>query len=660
MPTNNLSIIVEAEVKQAAAEIEALAKSVGVDLKKGESVIIQFEAAIKQLEKTTKASTTPEDLIKNANALKQLNDAFNQVKNPIAAFGKSTTVASAGVTTIAKQTPNATNALTNFGRVIQDAPFGIIGIANNIDPLIASFQQLSKQSGGTGSALKALGSAFLGPAGIAIGVSAVTSALIAFGPQIKAFFAKTSESEKAATAFAESMKELTEATDKFSSAANSLAGKDLASINALIGGISNLNTSQKERIFFVDELQKKYPAYFGSLSKEEILAGQTADAYKRLTVDIIAASKARAAQDVLSKIASQQLALEEQKALLAAETEKKIAGAKTGSITFTGSSTGTGTSTTTVTAEEKKAQALAGQAAKLGVINIEYDKLNKQAAFYTKFVTDASGATARLGEKVTGAAKATKDLSKSTIAVKELTAAEKENAAFLASVIPLRQADLTVQRATTAEIERATLALKEKRKAEALGKFGAGLAPEIIDPNKGFAAAKVVQEAAAATAAETAQLKLLEEQGAKAQLAFSLLSPAIDGVFNALSNGDDPLKALGQSIKQLIVQLIKAVVQAAILSAIMNAIAPGAGAASGGGFLNLLKGFIGGGRATGGPTMPNTPYLVGENGPEIMTPGAGVITPMGQGGGTLTTAVSGNQLLFILNQAQSNRRNNFG
>ena len=34
----------------------------------------------------------------------------------------------------------ATNALTNLSRVAQDAPYGFIGIANNLNPLLESFQ----------------------------------------------------------------------------------------------------------------------------------------------------------------------------------------------------------------------------------------------------------------------------------------------------------------------------------------------------------------------------------------------------------------------------------------------------------------------------------------------------------------------------------------
>lgn len=103
--------------------------------------------------------------------------------------------------------------LTNFGRVIQDAPFGILGIANNIDPLISSFQNLKKETGSTGGALKALVSGLAGPAGIAIAVSAVTSLLIAFGPKISKAFGG---GEKDLAKFNDKINELTKATIKYS------------------------------------------------------------------------------------------------------------------------------------------------------------------------------------------------------------------------------------------------------------------------------------------------------------------------------------------------------------------------------------------------------------------------------------------------------------
>ena len=57
----------------------------------------------------------------------------------------------------------AANALTNLGRVAQDAPFGFIGIQNNLNPLLESFQRLKAESGSTGGALKALAGSIITP-----------------------------------------------------------------------------------------------------------------------------------------------------------------------------------------------------------------------------------------------------------------------------------------------------------------------------------------------------------------------------------------------------------------------------------------------------------------------------------------------------------------
>jgi len=76
-----------------------------------------------------------------------------------------------------RQLPNtsnqATNALTNLSRVAQDAPYGFIGIANNLNPLLESFQRLQKESGSASSALKAMAQGLMGPAGIGLALGAV-------------------------------------------------------------------------------------------------------------------------------------------------------------------------------------------------------------------------------------------------------------------------------------------------------------------------------------------------------------------------------------------------------------------------------------------------------------------------------------------------------
>lgn len=72
---------------------------------------------------------------------------------------------------------NAGNTLTQFSRIAQDAPFGIIGIGNNITATAESFSYLKQQTGSTGGALKALASSIAGTGGILLGVSLLTTGL---------------------------------------------------------------------------------------------------------------------------------------------------------------------------------------------------------------------------------------------------------------------------------------------------------------------------------------------------------------------------------------------------------------------------------------------------------------------------------------------------
>lgn len=102
--------------------------------------------------------------VKNVN--KTVKETGKQVSS---SFGKSSTQAIGGTT----------SAVINFNRVIQDAPFGIIGVANNLDPLAQSFQNLRAQTGSArGALMTLLRSAFTGPGALITAVSLAGSALI--------------------------------------------------------------------------------------------------------------------------------------------------------------------------------------------------------------------------------------------------------------------------------------------------------------------------------------------------------------------------------------------------------------------------------------------------------------------------------------------------
>lgn len=133
------------------------------------------------------------------------------------------------------KTTQATNlAMLDAGRILQDLPYGIRGVANNIDPMIQSFQRLQKQTGGNKQALKALLGSLTGPAGIAIGVSAVTSLLVAFGPQIKDFFSNFGEGAKDVERANEEIEKLFSVTKDLSNSAGLTEIEGLKGVEGLL------------------------------------------------------------------------------------------------------------------------------------------------------------------------------------------------------------------------------------------------------------------------------------------------------------------------------------------------------------------------------------------------------------------------------------------
>jgi hypothetical protein len=84
-----------------------------------------------------------------------------------------------------------------------------------------------------------------------------------------------------------------------------------------------------------------------------------------------------------------------------------------------------------------------------------------------------------------------------------------------------------------------------------------------------------------------------------------------------------------KTLDTLIVDLVKMVAEMYILSSLKNEFGAGAG------ITKFFSSFFGGGRASGGSVTAGTPYLVGENGPEIFNPStSGSIIPNSALGGS--------------------------
>jgi len=144
-------------------------------LQKAENLLKQFEAALK------KAT--------NVGEINYLNNSIKTLNTTISNLGQQ-------MNKVGRPAGDATNALSNLSRVAQDAPYGFIGIANNLNPLLESFQRLSKESGSSAKALQSMVAGLTGPAGIGLALGVVSSLAVTFSDEIASFFKGPTEKLK--------------------------------------------------------------------------------------------------------------------------------------------------------------------------------------------------------------------------------------------------------------------------------------------------------------------------------------------------------------------------------------------------------------------------------------------------------------------------------
>jgi hypothetical protein len=231
--------------------------------------------------------------------IKDAKNNLNQLKTTVRDTGQS-------FTGMAPKVANGGNALMQFSRIAQDAPFGIIGIGNNITATVESFAQLKNATGSTGGALKALGSSLLGSGGILLGVSLLTTGLTLLA---QSGLSVSDVISKITGNFNEFEKALSKANEE----AVKSSAAEISGLNALVSASSNVNLSMKDRLTAVNELQKTYPGYFGNLSKEQILNGDVKTAVEGVTQALIAKAKAQAFTAELVKLSQEEFKLEEEK-----------------------------------------------------------------------------------------------------------------------------------------------------------------------------------------------------------------------------------------------------------------------------------------------------------------------------------------------------------
>lgn len=459
--------------------------------------------------------------------------------------------------TLANVQGQSTQALTNFNRVVQDAPYGIQGIANNIDPLVLSFQGLQKSTGSVGGALKAMAGSLMGPAGIAIAISAITTIAIKFGDDIVKYFtnAKTSVED-----LRKSLSELNQELLQIVGKAESTGFKA-----QVLGGIAIDGKDITQRENALADLKELYKTN----ADVQNLSTKSDKAYMQSVINKAAqqsanASAEKAYNDNLAKL------LEDRK-LIISEGNKKIA-----KVT-----------------EEQLVQPLIGAKRKqkgkdldpiLGrkqTIKQQQDAAKEELKLELQ-KHDAKIALAKQKNKELIVANTsferatTKKSVKKTVVEEIVDQAKEDNKALKKQLIEMKNLREQFKRIGTGvqlnvEGERDRKLAFAQEKKRVTGKDTKTSMGTFLEKD---AAKKMSQYTSEAILME-AKLNVLNEQMQTSKDITSVLAPQFDAVFASMIMGEDVGLALANAFEQIAIQLITMVAQMIIFRTIMAALTSG-------------------------------------------------------------------------------------
>jgi hypothetical protein len=587
-----------AEQIDLSINIGANTQDLQAELQKAQNLLAQFQSALK------KAT--------NVGEINYLNTAITNLQQKIAGLN-------AQMGNMRKPTADATNALTNLSRVAQDAPYGFMGIANNLNPMLESFQRLQKESGGTGNALKALVGGLTGPAGIGVALGVVSSLIVAFGKDISDFFSKlTSGNESLAktnNAFHESKQAFIDAYVEMQNLGNAFES------------FHNGTMSKKQVLDKYNETLGKVYGTTKDINEAEDIYLNNAPKY------IQAAAYRAAAQIALTKAAEQAFKQQE-----AAFNPKAFGGFDLNQfIAAAGLSKLIGTNVGTINEALGSANAI-----KKGK---EQENIFLQIAdAFNKMVQETNSSA-----------------QKSVLFNKELDKKPKKDTEYLNYLKEYRK-----------ELDKQFNTIKQgfgnKKAEQYVDTFVSPKAetPKILSES----ASSFYKDAQKDNEARTASILLTKEQTeANLKLADTLSNYTANAFMNlwaSMEQGMSIGEALGNLFIDLAKQIAAAAIKAAVFQAIFAAVSGGGSAAANattGGFMNLFKGFLG--LASGGIVTKPTLAMVGEgNESEAVMPlsklsgfltssfNAGAMSSTGSNGGQFV--LKGSDLVLALQRSNNN------
>ena len=232
--------------------------------------------------------------------LRELDQQANETfKRTGSVFAPAASKAATSLTKFTQSSNSATQATINLGRVVQDAPYGFLGIANNLNPLLESFQRLKVETGSSKVALKQLGASLTGAGGVGLAISLVSSLAIVFGDRLLGAGKAAKEAKSSTDALRESIKGV------FSG-----AGKEATEVISLVAVLSAETETRERKLSAIKQLQEIQPEVFKNirLEKNEVIGLD--ESYKNYLTNLRTVIAAKIVQAKLEQLITKQLTLQ--------------------------------------------------------------------------------------------------------------------------------------------------------------------------------------------------------------------------------------------------------------------------------------------------------------------------------------------------------------
>lgn len=267
------------------------------------AAMLELQKRYKALSEADRESSVGKNLISQANSLnnklKEIDAQFGNYQRNVGNYASSWNGLNVQTQQLLRELPSLTMSFNQF----------FLAISNNLpmfaDELRRANEEFKRMKAEGLTAIpvwkQLLGSIFSWQSALVIGITLLS----AYGSEIAKWIGSLFKAEKAVNEVASAETNLANARRK----GISDSMKERTELEFLYKATQDTSRSMEERNAAVEELQKKYPSYFGNMSKEYILLGKANDEYIKLSKSIIETATAKAKMTEIENLSTRALDL---------------------------------------------------------------------------------------------------------------------------------------------------------------------------------------------------------------------------------------------------------------------------------------------------------------------------------------------------------------